>query len=84
MSPQKDESGKPTKKDASAVLHDNTISPRDNRKERGKALKAAFPHKLHAPWNPSPTRRDPISVLEESNIGRIQELAPVRYGRMVQ
>ncbi|CAN5121476.1 DUF2252 domain-containing protein [soil metagenome] len=84
MSPQKDESDKPAKKDASAVLHDNTISPRDNRKERGKALRAAFPHKLHAPWNPSSTRRDPITVLEESNIGRIQELAPVRYGRMMQ
>lgn len=52
MAAEKDQSEKQTRKDASAVLHDNTISPRDNRKERGKALKAAYPHKIHAAWNP--------------------------------
>jgi uncharacterized protein (DUF2252 family) len=84
MAAHNDQSGKQPGKDGSAVLHDNTISPRDNRKERGKALKAAFPHKLHAAWNPPEDRRDPILLLEESNHGRIQELAPVRYGRMLQ
>jgi uncharacterized protein (DUF2252 family) len=84
MTAGNDQSGKQPQKDASAVLHDNTISPRDNRKERGKALKAAFPHKIHAAWNPAEDRRDPILILEESNAGRIQELAPVRFGRMLQ
>lgn len=72
------------KKDGSAVLHDNTISPRDDRKLRGKLLRESFPHNLHATWQPGKDRRDPVEILEESDRGRIAELSPVRYGRMVQ
>ena len=70
--------------DEEALLHDNTISPRDNRRERGQALRSAHPHELHAGWKPSANRPDPISVLEKSNEGRLSELIPLRYGRMMQ
>ena len=33
-------------------------------------------------WVPAPDRRDPVSLVLESDKGRIQEL-PIRYGRMM-
>src|SRR5262249_21725652 len=66
-----------------ALLHDNTISPRDDRRARGQALREAIPHKLHAGWKAPDNRPDPIDVLEESNKGRLADLIPVRYGRML-
>lgn len=70
--------------DEEALLHDNTISPRDDRRARGKAIAVAKPHHLHAGWKPAAKRLDPISVLEKSNEGRRQELTPLRWGRMMQ
>ena len=72
------------KKKGSASLHDNTLSPRDDRRFRGKAQREALPHQLHAKWQAPADRRDPIDVLEESNKGRIAQLSPLRYGRMLQ
>jgi len=66
-----------------ALLHDNTISPRDDRRSRGQALREAIPHKLHAGWKAPANRPDPIDVLEKSNQGRLADLIPVRYGRML-
>jgi uncharacterized protein (DUF2252 family) len=51
--------------------------------EMGKALRAQTPRASHAGWQPSPDRRDPIDILEESNRGRVPELIPIRYGRML-
>ena len=39
---------------------------------------------MHATWTAPADRRDPIAILEESNIGRIDSLSPLRYGRMLQ
>ncbi len=69
--------------DEEALLHDNTISPRDDRRDRGAAIKAAKPHDLHAGWKAQANRPDPVSVLEKSNQGRLEELIPLRYGRMM-
>ncbi|HEY9718832.1 MAG TPA: DUF2252 family protein, partial [Trichormus sp.] len=66
-----------------ALLHDNTISPRDDRRARGQALREAIPHKLHAAWKAPDNRPDPIDILDKSNEGRLEELIPVRYGRMM-
>lgn len=67
-----------------AVLHDNTASPRDDRRTRGKALRAAFPHKDHAVWRCDDKRVDPLQLLEQSNEGRIGDLIPIRFGRMLK
>ncbi len=69
--------------DEEALLHDNTISPRDDRRDRGRAICAATPHNLHAGWKAPANRPDPIEVLEKSNEGRLKELIPLRYGRMM-
>ena len=69
--------------DEEAILHDSTLSPRDNRRARGEALRQAHPAENHAGWKAPANRKDPIEVLEESNEGRLTELIPMRYGRMM-
>ena len=50
----------------------------------GKSLRDKCPREAHAVWKPAPDRHDPIHLLEESSKGRIPELIPIRYGRMIQ
>lgn len=61
-----------------------TFKSRTERIEAGKAIREKLPRRLHAEWQPAPDRRDPVSILEESNQGRLQELVPIRYGRMLR
>jgi len=56
----------------------------NERMEAGKALRSTLPRAVHGVWKPPPDRRDPIRILEESNRGRLPELIPIRYGRMVR
>ena len=53
-------------------------------KAEGKSLRDQCPHEAHADWKPTTDRHDPIHLLEESSKGRLAELIPIRYGRMVQ
>ena len=48
----------------------------------GKALRERVPRGSHAKWKPAPDRPDPVTLLKESDRGRLQELLPIRYGRM--
>jgi uncharacterized protein (DUF2252 family) len=50
----------------------------------GKSLRKRVPRSAHAQWQPSANRPDPIEILESSSQGRVPELIPIRYGRMVQ
>jgi uncharacterized protein (DUF2252 family) len=52
--------------------------------QMGKSLRDKCPRAAHAAWRPAAGRPDPIVLLEESSKGRIQQLIPVRYGRMMQ
>jgi uncharacterized protein (DUF2252 family) len=49
----------------------------------GKALRKLVPRSSHARWEPAPGRPDAVALLEASNAGRVPELIPVRYGRML-
>ncbi|MFJ8111152.1 DUF2252 domain-containing protein [Streptomyces sp. NPDC096132] len=51
-------------------------------KERGKALRDRVPRAAHAVLDLDPSRPDAVMAVEESNQGRIPELAPIRVGRM--
>jgi uncharacterized protein (DUF2252 family) len=53
------------------------------RHDAGKTLRERMPRVQHEKWAPAPDRRDPVSLILESGIGRIQELLPIRYGRMM-
>ncbi|MHC5756109.1 MAG: DUF2252 family protein, partial [Nostoc sp.] len=49
----------------------------------GKALRDKVPRSSHEEWKPAPNRPDSVALLEESNQGRLLELVPIRYGRML-
>ena len=50
----------------------------------GKALREKCPRKLHAEWKPAPNRPDTLDLVLQSEKGRIEELLPLRHGRMVR
>jgi uncharacterized protein (DUF2252 family) len=49
----------------------------------GKALRDKCPRSTHAVWKPPSDRPDPLDLLVESSKGRIPQLIPIRYGRMM-
>jgi uncharacterized protein (DUF2252 family) len=55
----------------------------EDRESRGKELQARTAPSSHAGWKPAARRRDPVSLLEEQNRSREQDLVPVRHGRMM-
>jgi uncharacterized protein (DUF2252 family) len=54
-----------------------------DRVARGKDARAEVPRSEHAVFEPSPTRADPIELLEEQAKTRVPQLVPIRYGRML-
>jgi uncharacterized protein (DUF2252 family) len=50
----------------------------------GKALRDKCSRKSHAEWEPPSDRVDPLVILKKSSKGRMPELIPIRYGRMLQ
>lgn len=60
------------------------FSPHKERLAAGEALRDALPRRCHATWAPSAKRHDPVDVLAASNRGRVPELVPIRYGRMLR
>jgi len=57
---------------------------RTDRKDEGKAMRLAVPLASHAQWQAPANRRDPVDMLIEYGVGRVPELLPIRYGRMMQ
>jgi uncharacterized protein (DUF2252 family) len=53
------------------------------RAARGKAARAELPRSAHAAWEPAPTHRDPVDLLETQAQTRLPDLGPIRYGRML-
>jgi uncharacterized protein (DUF2252 family) len=50
----------------------------------GKSLRDKCPRASHALWQPPSNRPDPVELVVESSKGRIPQLIPIRYGRMLQ
>lgn len=48
----------------------------------GKAARKRASRSSHGAWIPSADRPDPVAVLERQGKDRVQELLPIRYGRM--
>ncbi|WP_037674659.1 DUF2252 domain-containing protein [Streptomyces griseus] len=48
----------------------------------GKAARSRAPRSSHAEYTPPPKRTDPVDVIEAQSAKRVQELVPIRYGRM--
>jgi len=55
----------------------------DERLAKGKALREIASRKAQAEWKPPADRPDPVDMLVENSKGRLEELIPIRYGRMM-
>ncbi len=74
---------KTTTEEMEAELHDHTLTPRDDRRIRGKLLRENVSHESHAVWKAPADRPSALQMLEQSNEGRLEDLIPIRYGRMM-
>ena len=54
------------------------------RKQMNKALRERVPRSSHGEWSPAADRADPISLLQGQDEGRLQQLLPIKYGRMLE
>ena len=64
---------------ASPVVH---LTPAE-RAGRGKGARSEVPRSSHAGWDAPSGRPDPVGLLEEQAKSRVQDLVPIRYGRML-
>ena len=71
---------RPSRKPAGKAVPHLSVA---ERVARGKAARAEIPRSSHAAFEPSPTRGDPIELLERQAQTRVPELVPIRYGRML-
>jgi uncharacterized protein (DUF2252 family) len=55
----------------------------EDRASLGKGKRRTAEPSDHAGWKPAADRPDPVSLLEEQNATREQDLVPVRHGRMM-
>ena len=55
----------------------------EERIAKGKALRDVATRKSQMEWTPPANRADPVELLIESSKGRVEELLPIRYGRMM-
>jgi uncharacterized protein (DUF2252 family) len=63
---------------------DSSEACRDDRLTAGRRARKDVPRAAHAQWKPSDRHRDPIAILEASNEGRLKDLIPLRYARMMK
>lgn len=57
--------------------------PHAERLAAGKALRERSARDAVSAWTPDPRRADPVDLLVASSAGRVPELVPIRYGRML-
>ena len=84
--PDGEQSATATKKTSAASGHKANVVPHlsvAERVARGKAARAEVPRSRHGEFEPSPTRADPVELLERQSKTRVPELVPIRYGRML-
>lgn len=71
-------------KKAHNVKQTREFRTREERIEAGRQLREKVPRESHAIWKPLGKARDVIAILQTSNKERLQELVPIRYGRMLR
>ena len=55
----------------------------EERLSKGKALREVTSRKAQMEWKPPSNRADPVELLIQNCKGRVEELIPIRYGRMM-
>jgi uncharacterized protein (DUF2252 family) len=51
--------------------------------DAGRALRSRASRRSQATWRPGSDRPDPIEILQQNDAGRLVDLLPIRYGRML-
>jgi uncharacterized protein (DUF2252 family) len=58
------------------------LPTREARRAAGRELRRTAPRSSHGEWKPPAGRTDPVTLVEQTNAGRVEHLAPIRVGRM--
>jgi uncharacterized protein (DUF2252 family) len=78
---------RPTKKSETIAVADplpqTHIQPLAARIAAGKALRERCPRQQQGQWQPPANRADPVDLLIENSRGRLENLIPIRNGRMM-
>jgi uncharacterized protein (DUF2252 family) len=61
-----------------------TPTTRTERKRIGKVLRRQVPLAGHSQWTPAADRPDPLALLQAQDKGRVKQLLPIKYGRMLE
>ncbi len=61
----------------------NKQLPKEERIVLGKSIRKQVPRSSHGDWTPATDRPDPLDLLQAQDKGRLQDLLPIKYGRMV-
>src|SRR5215471_5399973 len=61
-----------------------TSSHRATRRSEGRSLRAKCPRSSHSKTASSRSGRDPLSLIEKSTKGRVKNLLPIRFTRMLE
>src|SRR5690349_2143908 len=69
---------------APSPVHAVHVASPSERKAAGKALRDKVPRDSHGEWSGFKGRPSPIDIMRKSDEGRMKELLPIRYGRMLQ
>lgn len=60
------------------------LASKAERYDNGAAIRKDVPRSSHQEWTPSEDREDPIDILMKTSDGRIEDLLPIRYRRMIE
>jgi uncharacterized protein (DUF2252 family) len=66
---------------------DNKFDPtasKAHRYDQGVAMRKVTPRSTQQEYTASEDRKDPVAILMETSIGRIESLLPIRYSRMME
>ena len=66
-----------------AHLFDCGKQTRKELRDFGRSLREVAPRRSHGDWEAEADRPDPLEILRRQERGRVKELIPVRYGRML-
>ncbi len=72
-----------SRKQSKYDLHEMPTAREEHRKH-GKSLRAKCPRSKHSESGIRQAKRDPLGLIERSNEGRVEELLPVRFTRMLE
>ncbi|MBZ4035910.1 DUF2252 domain-containing protein [Flavobacterium sp. 17A] len=60
------------------------IASKAERYEKGASIRKKTPLSEHKEWSSFKNRKDPVAILIQTSIGRVESLIPIRYSRMME